>query len=199
MKSRQAERSEATRTALLRAARELFAERGYVETSTEELVARAGVTRGALYHHFRDKTDLFRAVHAEIETEINERVAKAMQVDDVLAGVVAGTATYLEACRDPAIQRIALTDGPGVLGWDEWWETGDEHGLALIRDGLQRAMDSGLMDPKPVELVAHMVRGALMEAGQYVSRTPDAHIEEVEKTVLEFLMGLLRDPKDRPD
>ena len=193
-KSRQAERSEATRSALLRAGRELFTEKGFADTATEEVVARAGVTRGALYHHFRDKTDLFRAVHEELENELIERVAAAMGSDDVLEAVVASTTAYLEACRDPAYQRITHTDGPGVLGWEEWWKTGDEHGLGLIREGLQRVIDAGLMDPKPVELFAHMVRGALMEAGQFVSRVPEADIEEVERTVLEFLMGLLREP-----
>lgn len=195
-RGRQAERSEATRSALLRAGRELFTEKGFADTATEEVVARAGVTRGALYHHFRDKTDLFRAVHEELEQEINGRVAAAMAADDVLEAVEAGTRAYLEACRDPAFQRITHTDGPGVLGWEEWWQTGDEHGLDLIRAALQRTIDAGLMDPKPVDLVAHMLRGALMEAGQFVSRVPEADIEEVERTVLEFLMGLLRGPPE---
>ena len=191
-KGRQAERSEATRSRLVRTARELFAEKGFSDTSTEEVVARAGVTRGALYHHFRDKLDLFRAVHDEIEEEINARVEAAMDRDDVLEGVTAGVSAYLEACRDPAIQRIALLDGPGVLGWDKWMDTGDEHGLALIRTALERAIDAGLMEPRPVEPLAYMVRGAIMEAGQFVSRVPDADAQEVERTLLELLLGLLR-------
>src|SRR5688572_15051877 len=116
-------RGEATRAELIRAARALFAERGYAGVGTEEIVAGAAVTRGALYHHFSDKRDLFRAVHEELEQElvasIGDRIAG---IEDPWELIVTGVRAFLDACTDPALRRIALLDAPAVLGWEEWRE-----------------------------------------------------------------------------
>jgi AcrR family transcriptional regulator len=115
------QRTEATRAQLLGAARALFSERGYSAVGTEEIVARAGVTRGALYHHFADKKDLFRAVHEQIEQELVASIgAKMGAVDDPWELMLTGTRAFLDACLDPAIIRISLLDAPVVLGWQEW-------------------------------------------------------------------------------
>src|SRR6185295_6383762 len=107
----------ATRESLVDAALELFTERGYAAVGTEEIVARAQVTRGALYHHFKDKRDLFRAVHERVEAELMERIAARMEAtDDPWELMVSGTRAFLEACTEPAVKRIALTDAPAVLG-----------------------------------------------------------------------------------
>src|SRR5436309_7121288 len=101
----------ATREALIDAALALFTERGYAAVGTEEIVARARVTRGALYHHFRDKRDLFRAVHERVEEELMERVTERMaSTDDPWELILSGTRAFLEACEEPAVKRIALTD-----------------------------------------------------------------------------------------
>src|SRR5437764_1621019 len=147
----QAERTEATRTALIAAARALFADRGYADVGTEEIVSRAGVTRGALYHHFRGKQDLFRAVYEVVEEEVTMRIAAGMQdVADPIDLLRKGSQLFLDACVEPEIQRIALIDAPSVLGWEEWREIGQRYGLGLVQIALQNAMDAGLLQEQPV-------------------------------------------------
>src|SRR3954468_12250432 len=115
-----AERSEATRARLVDAALPLFAERGYGSVAMEQVVAAAGVTRGALYHHFRDKRDLFRAVYEASETEMMRRTVAALaNVEDPWEELVAGIHAWLDACADPALRRISLVDAPAVVRWDE--------------------------------------------------------------------------------
>ena len=135
---KKAEQSEVTRTALLQAARELFTEHGYAGTATEDIAQRAGVTRGALYYQFGDKSGLFYAVLEGISLSTNEKVVSAMQSGqreqgDLWAQIVrAGTAAYLDACMDPAVQRIGLIEAPAVLGWEEKRELDRKYGISLI-------------------------------------------------------------------
>src|SRR3954447_6640615 len=108
-----AEQSEATRAALADAAERLFAERGFADTPTEVVVQAAGVTRGALYHHFRDKTDLFRAVYEHLEERIIGRIETSVQgVTDPMTVLRKGSEAFLDACLDPAVRRVVLLDGP---------------------------------------------------------------------------------------
>jgi AcrR family transcriptional regulator len=174
VKSRKAEQSESTQNALLAAARALFTERGYAAVSTEEIVQRAGVTRGALYHHFRDKQDLFRAVFEQLEQEIVERIATTA----LAAGVpweqqLAAISAYLDVCLEPAVQRIALVDAPSVLGLAAWREIEATYGLALVRAGLQSVMDAGLIAEQPVEPLAHLMLGGLNEAALVIAHAGD--------------------------
>ena len=128
-RSRRAEQSEATRAALLKVARKLFAERGYAAVGTEEIVQRAKVTRGALYHHFRDKKDLFRAVHEQLEAEMVERIAGQLaegNPGDQLELLRMGASTFLDHTTGP-LARITLVDAPSVLGWSEWREIDEKH------------------------------------------------------------------------
>ncbi|MGH2950711.1 MAG: TetR/AcrR family transcriptional regulator, partial [Solirubrobacterales bacterium] len=128
----QAERSQATRAALIGAARELFADRGYAGVGTEEIVKGAGVTRGALYHHFGGKRDLLRAVYEQMESEFMERIAAAASPGaGALETMRAGAEMFLDHCLEPDVQRIVLLDAPAVLGWDEWREIGADYGLGL--------------------------------------------------------------------
>jgi len=183
VKNRKAEQSEATRRALLDAARELFAERGYAGTATEEIVQRTGVTRGALYHQFRDKKDLFRAVYEEVEHDLTARIAAELQsqIDprsDAWQQVRAGAHAYLDACSPHDVQRIALLEAPSVLGWRASREV-SRFGLHRIRQGLQLAIEQGLMEP-PVEPFAHLLRAAFMEAAMLVARADDQVAARVE-------------------
>ena len=121
--NRQTSRSASTRARLIRAARRLFARNGYAAVGTEEIVRRAGVTRGALYHQFADKQDLFLAVYEQVEQDLTERVAATLgDVSSPFAALRAGIGVFLDACRTPEVQRIVLTDGPAVLGWERWRE-----------------------------------------------------------------------------
>jgi AcrR family transcriptional regulator len=170
----QAERTEATRAALIEAARALFAERGYVDVGTEEIVRRAGVTRGALYHHFGGKEDLFRAVYEAVEEEVTLRIAEGMSGrEDPIELLRKGAGLFLDHCTEPAVQRIALIDGPSVLGWETWREIGARYGLGLIQASLQNAIDAGLLPDQPVKPLAHILLGALDEAALVVARSED--------------------------
>jgi AcrR family transcriptional regulator len=188
-----AEQAEATRGALIEVARELFAERGFAEVSTEEIVRKAGVTRGALYHHFRDKRDLFQAVFESVEQEIAEKIATAALAEtDPWEQQKVALRAFLDMCREPAVQRIALLDAPSVLGLRTWREIEAAYGLALVRAGIQSVMDAGLIEEQPVEPLAHLIFGALTEAGLMVARAEDVDsvLADVAASMERLLDGL---------
>jgi AcrR family transcriptional regulator len=170
-----AEQSEATRTALIATARELFAERGYAAVGTEEIVRATGVTRGALYHHFAGKRELFAAVYEDVERQLVERIAASAisSAGDPLQALHAGAQAFLDACEDPAVRRIALVDAPSVLGWEQWREIGLRYGFGLVQGTVQAAMDSGLIDPQPVLPLAHLLLGAIDEGAMLIARADD--------------------------
>ena len=165
---------EATVAALTAAARTLFAERGYAGVGTEEIVQRAGVTRGALYHHFKGgKEELFRAVLVQVGAETTARVlAAANSADDPWDELVLGIEAFLDASAIPEVQQIMLVDGPSVLGWDVWRETG-EVSVRLTEQVLQAAMDAGRIVPTPARPLAHVLIGAVDEAAMVVARADD--------------------------
>jgi AcrR family transcriptional regulator len=192
-RGRQAERSEATRAALIQAARKLFARRGYAGVGTEEIVRCARVTRGALYHHFASKEDLFRAVFEQLEAELTNRIAAvAAAAEDPYRALSAGADAFLDACLDPAVQRITLLDAPAVMGWQQWREIGARYGLGLVQDALQAAMDQGLIARQPVAPLAHVMLGALDEAAMLVAQSSDEGRtrEEVGRIVARLLTSL---------
>jgi AcrR family transcriptional regulator len=193
VKSRKAEQAEATRAALLGAARELFAGRGYAAVPTEEIVQRAGVTRGALYHHFSDKRDLFRAVVEEVEQETVEKIASAaLSESDPWLAQQRALGAFLDVCLEPDVQRIILTDAPSVLGLEAWREIEARYGLALVRAGLGLVMEAGLIAEQPLDPLAHLLLGALAEAGLVIARAedPKAARAEVGASVERLLDGL---------
>ena len=187
------ERAQATRTALMGAARELFTERGYAGVGTEEIVGRAKVTRGALYHHFTDKRDLFRAVHEQMEKEIVDAIAARMDgTADPLELLKTGTRAFLDACMDPAHAQVNLLDAPSVLGWAEWREIDMRYGMGLMTAGLQAGMDAGVLREQPVLPLAHLLLAAMGEAAMMIanSKEPRATRDEMETSLLEVLEGL---------
>jgi AcrR family transcriptional regulator len=188
--NRQASRSASTRAKLIRAARKLFASKGYASVGTEEIVRRAGVTRGALYHQFADKEDLFLAVYEQVEQELTERVAaKLGGVASPFAELRAGIRLFLEACRTPEVQRIVLIDGPAVLGWERWREVAERYGLGMIEAVVGAAVEVGEIAELKPELLAHLLMGALDEAALLVARDPAA-TDAVAATLERMLDGL---------
>jgi AcrR family transcriptional regulator len=195
--SRRAEHIQDTQAALLQAARELFAERGYAGTGTEEIVARARLTRGALYHHFRDKAGLFHAVMETVAGElarqlIAQQLSRADEVTSAWEQLRQGFQAFLDACTGSDFQRIVLIDGPAVLGHDAWSDLVEQHGLGLLRTWLQRAMDDGQIDPLPVDPLARLVGALVAEASLYIARAPDPARarREVGLTLDRILSGL---------
>lgn len=196
----QEERRAETRRALLGAARELFAEGGYHATAAEEVVSRAGLTRGAMYHHFEDKRDLFRAVVEEVEVEVDEIVlSEARRVLEETSNpweaFRAGYRVSLDVCLRPEVRRILLLDGPAVLGWEEWHDIDAAHAVRQIQAGLESMMESGMMERGPTEPLAHLLHGAILEAALYVavSEDPASARDEVWDGLERLLKGLLRE------
>ncbi|HZQ26202.1 MAG TPA: helix-turn-helix domain-containing protein [Acidimicrobiales bacterium] len=180
----QAERSALTRAALLGAARSLFAERGYSGAGREEIAERAGMTRGALYHHFAGKQELFVAVVEELHAEVGARVAGAAMAaggGDPREQLRVGCQAYLDAAMDPAVRRILLLDAPAVLGWEAWREIEARHGLGLV----QEALAAVLPGVGSLDALARMLLAALNEAAMLVAeaRRPRVARREVGATV----------------
>jgi AcrR family transcriptional regulator len=172
----QGERTAQTRTALIGAARRLFGAEGFAEVGGERIASAAGMTRGALYHQFADKADLFAAVLDQVEAEIAQRVAEAvvgLDPTDISGMLLAGAGAWLDASTEPDLQRIVLLDGPSVLGWDRWREICLRHTVGLIAALLQDGIDRGSLPPYPVQALTHVLVGAVDEAALYIAQAED--------------------------
>ena len=171
----QGQRTAATRRALLDAGRELFAAHGFAHAGQEEIVERAGVTRGALSHHFGTKLGLFRSVVESVHSELAQRIAAAaMEGGDPMEMLRLGCLSFLDAAAtDPAVRQIVLLDGPAVLGWQAWREIDAVYGLGLVTEALDHVMEAGLAERRPVQPLAHLLLAALNEAAMLVANAPD--------------------------
>ncbi|CAN5622797.1 TetR/AcrR family transcriptional regulator [soil metagenome] len=172
----QAQRTATTRAVLLAAARKLFSSKGFSDISTQAIGAAAGVTRGALYHQFADKAELFAAVYEEVEAELVTEVATriaAAEPDGTLAAMRLGVRLFLDLCTAPEVAQIVLIDAPSVLGWERWRAVGAKYGLGAIEAMLVQAVADGSIPEQPVRASAHVLLGALDEAALYISRAAD--------------------------
>jgi AcrR family transcriptional regulator len=180
-------RSEQTRARLVDAARELFSTRGYADVPIEDVVRRAGVTRGALYHQFPGgKVDLFAAVFDAVEGQLMTNIAAALEeagAEDPVAGLRAGIGATLDATRDPELVRLTILDAPAVLGWEEWRAAGERYALGLVRAGLGAAMEAGAIARVPLDPLAQLLLAAIEEAIVYVARAEDGETARAETEV----------------
>jgi len=186
------ERAASTHAKLVAAARELFAERGYHGTGTPEVVALAGVTRGALYHHFRDKEALFEAVFRQLERELRELSAEPVLhlADDRFRQLQEGTRSFLRIVAARAdIQQILLIDGPAVFGWLRWRELGADFTLGDLSLAFSDLMQAGTIRRQPILPLAHLILAALNEASLMIAHSTDAEATRVE--VDEALQSLI--------
>jgi AcrR family transcriptional regulator len=167
-------RGEATRERLVSSARDLFGERGYEATSIDAVLESAGVARGALYHHFQSKAELFDAVAQEVFVAIAEQTAAAGQGNtDPLERLRAGAHAWLVMALDPAVQRIALLDPPTVLGWTRWRELDEQYTLGGLRAAFGRLAREGRIPHGQAELLAYMLLAALNEAALFIAGADD--------------------------
>ncbi|MEO9326672.1 TetR/AcrR family transcriptional regulator [Gordonia aurantiaca] len=183
----QAERTAATRAALIAAGRKLFGERGFADVGTQEIVEHAGVTRGALYHQFDDKKGLFTAVYDAVEQDIVARIGAAVgesAADDPIGALKAGMRLFLDLCTEPEVHRITLVDAPSVLGWSEWRARGEEFGFALVEGLIRSAIVAGQVTDQPTRPLAHVAIGALDEAALYVASAADRAAATAEVTAV---------------
>ena len=188
----QADRSAQTRSALLNAARALFAEKGFAATSRDEIAAGAGVTRGALYHHFESKTAVALDVVAQLETELVDRViSAALEGEGVREQLHRGSRAYMDACADPTVARI-LVDAPAVIGVAACRALDAESCLPLLQDAFARAREEGVSVPGDPGVAAALLLGFLNEAAGLIAATPfnRARREAVTATVDAFLSKL---------
>jgi AcrR family transcriptional regulator len=172
----QHERTETTRAALLAAGRLAFGSDGFAAVGTERIARDAGMTRGALYHQFADKTELFAAVLDQVEAEIARRMLAATASLDpagTSALLLAGAAAFLDACTEPDLQQIVLIDGPSVLGWQRWREICLHHSVGLVAGLLAEGMRLGTVPVQPVEPLTHVLVGAIDEAALYLAGAAD--------------------------
>lgn len=179
-----ASQRETTIENLIGVARQLFSQRGYAQTSTEDIVRAASVTRGALYHHFKNKADLFRAVLERVQIEIAERIESAAQLtNDPKAQLQLGCRAFLQVSLEPDVQRIALIDAPAVVGWQVWRELDAEHAVQSLKSSLRA------LEVTPLEATAHLLSGAMNEAVLWIagSNDPTRALEEADAV----LQGLL--------
>jgi AcrR family transcriptional regulator len=170
----QRERSEITTTELTAAARSLFAAHGYAATLLDDVVQRAGLTKGALYHHFHNKEDLFAAVFEQEQARLAQAARDAFaRKRDPWDGFYEGCKAFMEDVLDPGVQRIVLHDGPSVLGWDRLHEIEGRHTIANIRAGIQLAIDEGILAPRPIEPLVQFLNGGLCDAAILIARSDD--------------------------
>jgi AcrR family transcriptional regulator len=188
-----ARHAEETRQLLIATARDLFIEHGFAATSIDEIIQRAGVAKGALYHHFNGKNDLFRAVYDAVQADaVGGVVAAALGEREPWAAVRAGLSAFLDACLDPAFRRVVVLDSVSVLQQDVW-DGGIEHNeLPMLRTVLTPLVDAQLLPGVGVEPLAHVTLGGLYGAALFIARShrPPAARREVEAVLDTLVAGL---------
>jgi AcrR family transcriptional regulator len=179
---------------LIDVATELFATNGYEATAIPALLQVAGVSRGALYHHFESKEALFEAVLKAVEARVMARVTRsARAANDPLDALRRGSAAYLAMCREPAVRQISLLDAPSVIGWQRWREIDEQHAFGLVKASIAAIAAAGRVKPELVDVVAHMVLAALLEVALLVARADEGRlaIRRGQAAIDELLTALL--------
>jgi AcrR family transcriptional regulator len=172
---KRAAQGRATRGQLIEVATRLFAEHGYEGTSIEAVLSAAGVSRGALYHHFAGKEALFEAVVSAVSEQVTVELTETVQgCDDPLDAMRTAAVAWIDLAADPVIQRIVLVDAPSVLGWDRWRAMDDGRTLGAMRAMLQAISDSGRLPAELVGPFSHMILAALDEIVMVIARAPDS-------------------------
>jgi AcrR family transcriptional regulator len=186
---------EATRRQLVEVATRLFAEQGYEDTSTEQMLRETGVSRGSLYHHFDGKERLFEAVVLHVEEGVcDQLMTVADRHRDPVKILRAGCAEWIALVEDQTVRQIILTDAPAVLGWQRWREIDERYGFGLLKVGVQGVADAGRLAIDDVDVVAHVLLGALNEAAMLIARpeTPEPARRQATKAVDRVIDGFLR-------
>lgn len=183
----QSERREATTQALIQAARQLFSTQGYAGTSTEEIVQVSGLTRGALYHHFKNKEALFLGVLELLMQEVAERIENTTaDSSEPLKQLHLGCRVFLETALEPDVRRIALIDAPAVVGWETWRDLDARYVMHTLRAGLQA------LNVTPLDATTHLLSGAMNEAALWIANHPEPPraLEEADAALLRLLEAL---------
>lgn len=191
----QEDRTATTKAALITAGRALFAERGYASVPADDVVKAAGVTRGALYHHFGDKSGLFRAVYDQLGEEIDAEL-RPMLTGDIGSAMLVGLAKFLDICDRAEVRQLMLIDAPSVFGWSRWREIEAEYGLGMISELIQRGIEEKVVVSQRVDVLAQLVFSSTIEAALLVANADDpvATRAAVEGSLAMLFSGLLVSP-----
>lgn len=192
--NKRVENGRKTTTNLKRIARRMFSKRGYGNTSMEEIVQKAGVTRGALYHHFSGKKELFLRVFEDALDDVAKCVEKPPgKARNTWEKLLAATYAYLIACVDPKLQQIILIDAPAILGWEVWRRVDEERSMHILKGLLTKLMDEGVIESMPLDALAHVISGAVNESVLWVAQSPNSQkaLDEVWST-LRSLLNFMR-------
>lgn len=182
---------------LIEVARTHFTERGYADAALEEIVQEAGLTRGALYHHFGNKKGLFQAVLDTVQKEAAERVeTQAAKSGDVWEQLILGCRAFITAAVEPKNKRIMLLDGPAVLGWEEWRRMDEQNSMRLLREQLQFMQQQGELKQVAIDALTHMLSGAMNEAALWIAQAAEEHQAYEESMIV---ISLLLEGLRRPD
>lgn len=171
----------------------MFARHGYAGTSLDAVTRKSGVTKGAFYHHFGDKAELFAAVYEDEERRLGEVMTQAYtRKKDAWAGFAAGSRAFLEACLDPGVQQIMLIDAPSALGIVRMREIQSRHTLALLKEGLNQAMAAGRIGRRPIDPLANVLFGGMCQAVTFVLQSHDqpAALRKVNRELNAVLDGI---------
>jgi AcrR family transcriptional regulator len=180
VKSRRSQHTADTRAALLSAARRLFGERGYAAVSLDEVCARARVTKGALYHHFESKQDLFLAVYEQVEDDLLRAGEDAVLEDaDFWNQLSAAGRAFLDVCAQPDTRQIIL-DAPAVLGWAKARAAEQRSALGQLQAGIEAAVEAGVIESSAPSVLAHLLFALFHEAGMTVAASADTETARAE-------------------
>jgi AcrR family transcriptional regulator len=194
VRSRREEYAEATYEALLDSAALCFYEHGFVATSLDEIAQRARLTKGAIYHHFHSKRDLFMAVLERHEKVGSEAVAEAGATgDDAWTGIINAFNTFLDLISNPIYQRICWVEGPAALGFEEWWACGERYEIEVIHGVLKRAAESGILRHTDLDMLSHVLFGAVVAGVLAMARSeePEVERERFRSVMIDMMLGMV--------
>lgn len=190
------EQGKKTANKIVKTAYKLFSTKGYNKTSTEEIVDKLGVTRGALYHHFHGKRDIFLAVFEQAQCKIRDFIVKETEsLTDPWQKFIKGGYAFLRACMNPEIQPIVAVDAPSVLGWDVWRDIDWRYSTLMLKEILEKLIDEGIIKPLPIETLTHAIAGATNELALWLSENKDNKeaLEEAQSTMEVLYNALLKE------
>jgi len=195
VRSRREEYAESTREALVDSASACFFESGFAATSLDHVAQRARVTKGAIYHHFTSKRELFLAVlERQQERGVGSVTLAGANASDAWSGIVAAVDAFLETISDPIYRRLCWVEGPSALGFEEWWACGERYEIEVIRRLLDRAAEAGILQVDDLDMLAHVLFGAVSAGvlGMVRSREPFAARQRFRTVMLAIMAGLVR-------
>ncbi len=198
VKTRREEYADQTRRAIVAAASEAFIDDGFEGASIDEIARRARVTKGAVYHHFASKAELFLAVFREAEEAMMRAMAdRARPIEDPWQRALASLSAFFDICLDDGFRRIALEEGPLALGWARWRELDEHYALGGLRRTLESLMERGVLVPRDAAMLARVFLATLSEAAIAIAAAPDRRLarEHAEAAVVAMLSGLRSDTR----